>query len=169
MAFSDKQIHFLCRQKKAPVLDVVIKWAKDVVAKDTQAPEGKLEGKWVEKLKSSCLQLNDITYGLAHLFVVKETNELRNVKKRHILWLLVLSFLVCLPQPKRQKRTNIVEEVTIHCAYFRKKQDCIGRLGISPLLKCASAVRQLTYDTVPDALDEHFGTSVVDIFGPEFL
>ncbi|PWA95409.1 peptidase M24, structural domain-containing protein [Artemisia annua] len=121
MVFSDTQIHFLCSQKKASLLDVVKKCAKDavgvdvvlhvkaknddgvtlmdsifhaiqshgngnsivfgLVAKETQAPEGKLVGKWVEKLKSSRLKLNDLTNGLAHLFVVKEANELTNVKK----------------------------------------------------------------------------------------
>ncbi|GJS96898.1 FACT complex subunit SPT16 [Tanacetum coccineum] len=125
MVFSDKQIHFLCSQKKASVLDVVKKCAKDAVAvdvvmhvkaknddgatlmdtifytiqsygngnsivfghiaKETQAPEGKFLGKWVEKLKSSRLQLTDLTNGLAHLFVVKEDNELTNVKKAALL------------------------------------------------------------------------------------
>ncbi|GJW74013.1 hypothetical protein Tco_0133383 [Tanacetum coccineum] len=135
-----------------------------------------------------------------------------------------LSFLVYLPQAKRQKRTNInhdhygahdrlvaayfsdnpmflasrfeekfrmsrklftiiVEEVTIHCAYFREEQDCTGRLGISPLLKCTSIIHQLAYGTVPDALYEyfdighatsrlsleHFCTYVMNIFGPVFL
>ncbi|GKE76038.1 PXMP2/4 family protein 4-like protein, partial [Tanacetum coccineum] len=55
----------------------------------------------------------------------------------------------------RKLSTSIVEEVTIHCAYFREKQDCTGRLGISPLLKCPSAIRQLAYDTVYDALEEY--------------
>ncbi|GKC32021.1 ALP1-like protein [Tanacetum coccineum] len=135
-----------------------------------------------------------------------------------------LSFFVCLPKPKRQKRTNInrdyygaqerlvaayfsdnpmfpeavfedrfrmsrslftgiVEEVTLQCAFFREKEDCTGKLGISPLIKCTSAIRQLAYDTVPDALDEYlqmgnatsrqcleyFCTSIIQIFGPEFL
>ncbi|GJY72170.1 hypothetical protein Tco_0475873 [Tanacetum coccineum] len=51
--------------------------------------------------------------------------------------------------------TSIVEEVTIHYAFFREKQDCTGRLGIFLLLKCTSSIRQLAYDTVPDALDEY--------------
>ncbi|GJV36400.1 hypothetical protein Tco_1408877 [Tanacetum coccineum] len=79
--------------------------------------------------------------------------------------------------------TCIVEEVTLHCAFFREKEDCTGKLGISPLMKCTSAIRQLAYGTVPDALDEylqmghatsrqslkHFCRSIVHIFGPEFL
>ncbi|GJT14974.1 hypothetical protein Tco_0873680 [Tanacetum coccineum] len=51
--------------------------------------------------------------------------------------------------------TSIVEEVTIHCAYFREKEDCTGRLGIFPLMKCTSTIRQLAYDTIPNALDEY--------------
>ncbi|GJW14404.1 retrovirus-related pol polyprotein from transposon TNT 1-94 [Tanacetum coccineum] len=55
----------------------------------------------------------------------------------------------------RKLFTSIVEEVTLHCAYFRENIDCTERQGISPLLKCTSAIRQLAYDTVPDALDEY--------------
>ncbi|GJW91540.1 ALP1-like protein [Tanacetum coccineum] len=79
--------------------------------------------------------------------------------------------------------TGIVEEVTLHCAFFHEKEDCTGKLGISPLIKCTSAIRQLAYDTVPDTLDEylqmchatsrqcleHFCTYIIHIFGPEFL
>nr|GEW97430.1 hypothetical protein [Tanacetum cinerariifolium] len=110
-----------------------------------------------------------------------------------------LSFFICLPKPKRQKRTNInrdyygaqerlvaayfsdnlmfpeafledrfrmirsfftgiAEELTIQCEFFREKEDCIGKLEISPLIKCTSAIRQLAYGTVPDALDEYLQT-----------
>ncbi|GJV78271.1 hypothetical protein Tco_1509855 [Tanacetum coccineum] len=79
--------------------------------------------------------------------------------------------------------TSIVEEVTIHCAYFREKEDRTGRLGIFSLMKCTLTIRQLAYDTVPDALDEylpmghatsrlsleHFYMSVIEIYRPEFL
>ncbi|GJZ70295.1 hypothetical protein Tco_0633845 [Tanacetum coccineum] len=49
----------------------------------------------------------------------------------------------------------IVEEVTSHSLFFRDNIDCTGREGISPLLKCTSAIRQLAYDIVPDFLDEY--------------
>ncbi|GJX97680.1 putative harbinger transposase-derived protein [Tanacetum coccineum] len=79
--------------------------------------------------------------------------------------------------------TGIVEELTLQCEFFRKKEDCTGKLGISPLIMCTSAICQLAYGTVPDALDEYlqmgnatsrqclenFCTSFVHIFGPEFL
>ncbi|GKE52902.1 hypothetical protein Tco_1488058 [Tanacetum coccineum] len=41
---------------------------------------------------------------------------------------------------------QIVNAVTNHDAYFHSKTDCTGREGISPLIKCTSAIRQLTYD-----------------------
>nr|GEX42112.1 hypothetical protein [Tanacetum cinerariifolium] len=79
--------------------------------------------------------------------------------------------------------TGIVEEVTLQCAFFHEKEDCTEKLGISPLIKCTSAIRQLAYDIVPDALDEYlqmgnatsrqclerFYTSLIQIFRPEFL
>ncbi|GJV67124.1 reverse transcriptase domain-containing protein [Tanacetum coccineum] len=51
--------------------------------------------------------------------------------------------------------TSIVEEVAMHCAYFRDNIDCTGRACISPLMMCTSAIRQLAYTTVLDALDEY--------------
>ncbi|GKB93060.1 hypothetical protein Tco_0979197, partial [Tanacetum coccineum] len=79
--------------------------------------------------------------------------------------------------------TSIVEEVTIHCAYFCKKEECTGTLDLFLLFKCTFAIRQLLYSTVPDALDEylqmgtttsrlsleHFCRSVMEIFGLEYL
>ncbi|GJS67393.1 zinc finger BED domain-containing protein RICESLEEPER 2, partial [Tanacetum coccineum] len=53
-------------------------------------------------------------------------------------------------EKKRSIVTGIVEEVTLQCAFFREKEDCTGKLGISPLIKCTSTIRQLAYDTVPD-------------------
>ncbi|GKF41133.1 ALP1-like protein isoform X1 [Tanacetum coccineum] len=77
----------------------------------------------------------------------------------------------------------IVNEVTNHDAYFRDNIDCTEKEGISPLLKCTSAIRQLEYDINADFLDEymqmserssrlsldHFCSSVMQIFGPEYL
>ncbi|GJU85385.1 hypothetical protein Tco_1292931 [Tanacetum coccineum] len=44
---------------------------------------------------------------------------------------------------------------------FRRKQryDAVGRLSIGPILKCTSAIRQLAYDTAPDAFDEFPGAN----------
>nr|GEW78192.1 hypothetical protein [Tanacetum cinerariifolium] len=50
---------------------------------------------------------------------------------------------------------SIVQEVTNHSSFFRANNDCTGKEGISPLMKCTSAIRQLAYDIVPDFLDEY--------------
>ncbi|GJZ74295.1 ALP1-like protein isoform X1 [Tanacetum coccineum] len=39
--------------------------------------------------------------------------------------------------------------------YFRQRNDATGRLSIGHILKCTSAIRQLAYDTAPDAFDEY--------------
>nr|GEU46413.1 hypothetical protein [Tanacetum cinerariifolium] len=78
---------------------------------------------------------------------------------------------------------RIVNAVTNHDAYFRNNIGCTGREGISPLIKCTSAIRQLTYDENASFLDEymqiskrssrmaldHFCEAVMDIYGPEHL
>ncbi|GKE44309.1 hypothetical protein Tco_1471593 [Tanacetum coccineum] len=51
---------------------------------------------------------------------------------------------------------QIVNAVTNHSAYFQSNPDYAGREGISPLIKCTSAIRQLAY-------------AVMEIYGPEFL
>ncbi|GKA64420.1 ALP1-like protein isoform X1 [Tanacetum coccineum] len=83
----------------------------------------------------------------------------------------------------RELFTNIVEEATNHCAYVRNNINYTGREDISALLKCTSAIRQLEYDIVPNAIDEYwnigattsresldyFCKSVMEIFGAEYL
>nr|GEW14301.1 hypothetical protein [Tanacetum cinerariifolium] len=39
--------------------------------------------------------------------------------------------------------------------FFRQRYNCTGRLSIGPILKCTSAIRQLAYDTAPNAFDEY--------------
>ncbi|GJU04781.1 hypothetical protein Tco_1121211 [Tanacetum coccineum] len=40
--------------------------------------------------------------------------------------------------------------------YFsRQRYDAVGRLSIDPILKCTSAIRQLAYNTAPEAFDEY--------------
>ncbi|KAI3823750.1 hypothetical protein L1987_05191 [Smallanthus sonchifolius] len=144
MVFSDKQIHFLCSQKKASLLDVVKKSAKEAVNVDVvmhvkaknddgltqmdailhsvesldspvlgyiakEAPEGKLLQKWTEKMKSSGLQLSDITNGLADLFAVKEGGELTNVKKAAYLTASAMKQFVV---PKLEKVIDEEKKVT---------------------------------------------------------
>ncbi|GJU42998.1 hypothetical protein Tco_1200264 [Tanacetum coccineum] len=76
---------------------------------------------------------------------------------------------------------RIVTAVTNHDPYFHNSIDCTGREGISPLIKCTSAIRQLTYGVNASFLDEymqisersrmaldHFCKAVMEIYGPEF-
>ncbi|GJW30625.1 ALP1-like protein isoform X1 [Tanacetum coccineum] len=77
----------------------------------------------------------------------------------------------------------IVEEVTNHSLFFRNNIDCTGREGISPLMKCTFAIRQLAYAIILDFLDEYMQisnktsrisldnicTSLMEICGPEYL
>ncbi|GKA51748.1 ALP1-like protein [Tanacetum coccineum] len=78
---------------------------------------------------------------------------------------------------------EIVTTVIDHDPFFRSNMDCAGRQGISGLLKCTSAIRQLAYDVHVDFLDEymqisertsrtaldHFCQAVMNIYGPDFL
>ncbi|GJX26371.1 ALP1-like protein isoform X1, partial [Tanacetum coccineum] len=52
---------------------------------------------------------------------------------------------------------QIVKEVTNHSSFFCDNIDCTVREGISPLMKCTSAIRQLAYVIVLDFLDEYLG------------
>ncbi|GKD18091.1 putative nuclease HARBI1 [Tanacetum coccineum] len=47
-------------------------------------------------------------------------------------------------------------------AYFSEhpQDDCTRQLGISSLMKCTSAIRQLAYGSVPDSLDEYMQMGV---------
>ncbi|GKA65533.1 serine/threonine-protein kinase STY17-like protein [Tanacetum coccineum] len=78
---------------------------------------------------------------------------------------------------------RIVIAVINHDAYFHNNVDCTGRKGISTLIKCTSAIRQLAYGVNASFLDEymqiserssrmaldHFCEAVMDIYGPEYL
>ncbi|GKB32800.1 ALP1-like protein [Tanacetum coccineum] len=78
---------------------------------------------------------------------------------------------------------QIVNAVSNHSAYFQSNLDCSGREGISTLIKCTSAIRQLTYGVNASFLDEymkiskrssrkaldHFCQAVMEIYGPDYL
>ncbi|GJV84613.1 RNA-directed DNA polymerase, eukaryota [Tanacetum coccineum] len=48
-----------------------------------------------------------------------------------------------------------VEPIPEYFTYFTQRYDATGRLSIGPIMKCTSAIRQLAYDTAPDAFDEY--------------
>nr|GEU72405.1 hypothetical protein [Tanacetum cinerariifolium] len=78
---------------------------------------------------------------------------------------------------------RIINAVTNRDAYFHSNVDCTGREGISSLIKCTSAIHQLTYNVNASFLDEymqmskrssctaldHFCQAVMEIYGPEYL
>ncbi|GKB72594.1 hypothetical protein Tco_0934006 [Tanacetum coccineum] len=78
---------------------------------------------------------------------------------------------------------EIVTALIDHDPFFHSNMDCAGRQGISGLLECTSAIRQLAYDVHADFLDEyiqisertsrtaldHFCQADMQIYGPEFL
>nr|GEV02554.1 hypothetical protein [Tanacetum cinerariifolium] len=101
------------------------------------------------------------------------------------------------PTIQKYQRNHIVRDRygahdrLVH-AYFAKKpfyndylfrRDAVGKAGVSALVKCISAIRQLAYDAVPDSLDEYlqigdktsrdclmsFCNEVMELYGEEFL
>ncbi|GJV64812.1 ALP1-like protein isoform X1 [Tanacetum coccineum] len=78
---------------------------------------------------------------------------------------------------------EIATAVIDHDPLFRNNFDCTRKKGISGLLKCTSAIRQLAYGVHAEFLDEymqiserssrlaldHFCESVMQIYGPEYL
>ncbi|GJT70208.1 hypothetical protein Tco_1029494 [Tanacetum coccineum] len=48
-----------------------------------------------------------------------------------------------------------VEPIPEYFTYFKPRYDATCRLSIGPILKCTSAIRQLVYDTAPDAFNEY--------------
>ncbi|GKB66720.1 ALP1-like protein, partial [Tanacetum coccineum] len=79
--------------------------------------------------------------------------------------------------------THIVRELSDNCPFFQQSYDAVGKAVISALVKCTSAVRQLAYGAIPDALDEYLQTGdktsrdclmafcngVMELYGEEFL
>nr|GEY24300.1 hypothetical protein [Tanacetum cinerariifolium] len=73
-------------------------------------------------------------------------------------------------------------KVTFYNDYLLRR-DVVGKAGISNLVKCTSAIRQLAYDAVPNSLDEYlqigdktsrdclmaFDNGVMELYGEEFL
>ncbi|GKB47074.1 retrovirus-related pol polyprotein from transposon TNT 1-94 [Tanacetum coccineum] len=48
-----------------------------------------------------------------------------------------------------------VQPLPEYFSYFRSRLDATGRNSIGSILKCTSTIRQMTYGTSPDALDEY--------------
>ncbi|MCL7022174.1 hypothetical protein MKW94_024963 [Papaver nudicaule] len=147
MVFMDKQIHFLCSQKKASLLSEVKNSTKDTIGAEIvmhikarnddgaalmeeifqaiskssgsgsatvgylakEAPEGNLLELWSDKLKTSNLQLADVTNGFSELFAVKDNTEITNVKKAAFLSSSAMKNFVV---PKLEKIIDEEKKVT---------------------------------------------------------
>nr|GEU69632.1 putative nuclease HARBI1 [Tanacetum cinerariifolium] len=46
-----------------------------------------------------------------------------------------------------------------HFKFFNVRPDATGRMSLSVIMKCTAAIRQLAYDTTPDAFDEYLQMS----------
>ncbi|GKD88618.1 hypothetical protein Tco_1364125 [Tanacetum coccineum] len=46
-----------------------------------------------------------------------------------------------------------------HFNFFRVRPDATGRMSLSVIMKCTGTIRQLAYDTTPDAFDEYLQMS----------
>ncbi|XP_042432851.1 uncharacterized protein LOC122019457 [Zingiber officinale] len=84
---------------------------------------------------------------------------------------------------RRELFVPIVDALTDYSEYFQWRRDAIGRKGLSPLQKCTAAIRQLTYASPADSLDEYvrmgertsldclinFCRCMIDVYGARYL
>ncbi|XP_048624466.1 uncharacterized protein LOC125592892 [Brassica napus] len=78
---------------------------------------------------------------------------------------------------------RIVDRLSNDVEFFRQKKDALGRLSLSQLQKCTTAIRVLAYGSAADAVDEylrlgatiarlcveHFVEGIIYLFGDEYL
>lgn len=78
---------------------------------------------------------------------------------------------------------KLCEKVALHDPYFDQRQDAVGKVGISTLLKCTAAIRVLAYASSADSIDEnlemsestinkcvrHFCEAVIAVFGEQYI
>ncbi|CAN6879046.1 unnamed protein product [Brassica oleracea] len=78
---------------------------------------------------------------------------------------------------------HIVQRLSNEVQFFQPKKDALGRVSLSPLQKCTSAIRILAYGNAADAVDEylrlgattarscleHFVDGIISLFGEEYL
>uniref|UniRef100_A0A0D3C2K7 DDE Tnp4 domain-containing protein n=1 Tax=Brassica oleracea var. oleracea TaxID=109376 RepID=A0A0D3C2K7_BRAOL len=78
---------------------------------------------------------------------------------------------------------RIVDRLSNEVQFFRQKKDGLGRLGLSTLQKCTTAIRVLAYGSALDAVDEYlrlgestarlcvenFVEAIINLFGNEYL
>lgn len=84
---------------------------------------------------------------------------------------------------RRELFIRIVDGISNHSIYFQHISDALGQMGLSPLQKCTSAIRQLAYGTAADLFDEsiqigektsleclqNFCRCVIEVYSNEYL
>nr|GEW36652.1 hypothetical protein [Tanacetum cinerariifolium] len=84
---------------------------------------------------------------------------------------------------RRKIFNRIVQDLNDAYTCFQQNIDAAERCGISSLVKCTSAIRQLAYNSVPDSLDEYlqigtktardclinFCNGFMELYGKEYL
>ncbi|GJW50743.1 ALP1-like protein [Tanacetum coccineum] len=149
----------------------------------------RVEYEWKPPRCSSCR-----VFGHIHKECLKNTGavEKKTVKKPSQT---SQGVSVCLKMGfKHQKEYRPVPKKTTASSSGNKKKgveptiektefDAVGKAGISTLVKCTSAIRQLAHAAVPDSLDEylqigektsrdclmHFCNGVIELYGKEYL
>nr|GFA55644.1 hypothetical protein [Tanacetum cinerariifolium] len=118
------------------------------------------------------------SYTFMGLDDVEEGEEISSREKSSIKRAIAKTFRMA-----RLFFNQIVTAVTNYDPFFHNNNDCTGREGISPLIKCTFAIRQLPYSVNANFLDEYmqiskrssrmalddFCEAIMKIYGPEFL
>ncbi|GJU77677.1 hypothetical protein Tco_1274747 [Tanacetum coccineum] len=128
------------------------------------------------------------SYTFMGLDDVEEGEEISSRKKSFIK--RAIAYIKMRRQTTRVPRNSITRDRAgaherLVVSFFTEtpsNPDCTGREGISPLIKCTSAIRQLAYGVNASFLDEYmqiserssrtldsFCQAVMEIYGPEYL
>ncbi|GKE26157.1 hypothetical protein Tco_1441541, partial [Tanacetum coccineum] len=98
------------------------------------------------------------------LFFYSSSNDEDEVNSKLALFTDACSAAIEASKPKRTRNQVERDRYTAHgrlvAAYFsahpQYDEATFQRIGISAFVKCTFAIRQMAYDTVPDALDVYF-------------
>uniref|UniRef100_A0A0D3D9D3 Myb-like domain-containing protein n=1 Tax=Brassica oleracea var. oleracea TaxID=109376 RepID=A0A0D3D9D3_BRAOL len=155
----------------------------------------------IEECSSHAKVLRLKLHGHGTLFLSKKQGKKRKKKRAYIernreeghvrLWNDYFSetptypgnFFRCRFRMNKPLFMHIVGRLSNEVQFFRQKEDALGRLGLSTLQKCTSAIRVLAYGTAADTVDEylrlgesttrkcleHFVEGIIHLFGEEYV